>query len=227
MKSLGRRSLNRALFATAAAAPVLSLGACEERSTSASAVYALVDSSRSYFREVDKVVRILRAAMGFMRAHDSFAVAEIGACSFADEAVILGFTAPDRPSERQRLVAAYAQKLTDYGARARPTSHTDIRGGLLQAAQHLSARQAALRTILLFSDLEEDLPPGCRREATLPASLRSMTVMAANVIRLPEDNREPSRYTRRVDAWRQAVEAAGARWTVLPDPNEAATLFRD
>jgi hypothetical protein len=109
--------------------------------------------------------------MGFMRAHDSFAVAEIGACSFTDDAVLLSFTAPDRPTERQRLVAAYGQKLTDYGSRAKPAGYTDIRGALLQAAQHLAARKAASRTIVLFSDPRRGI---CRRTAVGTLSSRRL-----------------------------------------------------
>lgn len=227
MNEFGRRLFNAGLLATATAGPALALAACEERSATASAVYGLLDVSKSYFREVDKALRTLRVTMGFMRAHDSFAVAEIGACSFTDDAVLLSFTAPDRPTERQRLVAAFGQKLADYGGRIKPANFTDIRGALLQAAQTLAARQAATRTIVLFSDLEEELPPNCRRDVALPATLRGMDVIATNVTRLPEDNRDPARYVRRLDAWRHLVEAAGARWKVAPDPTEVTALFRD
>jgi len=227
MTHFGRRLFNAGLLATATTGSALPLGACEERSATASAVYGLLDVSKSYFREVDKALRTLRVTMGFMRAHDSFAVAEIGACSFTDDAVLLSFTAPDRPTERQRLVAAYGQKLTDHGSRVKPAGNTDIRGALLQAAQHLASRRAATRTIVLFSDLEEDLPANCRRDPALPTTLRGMEVIATNVTRLPEDNREPARYARRLDAWRQLVEAAGARWKVAPDTTEVTSLFRD
>ena len=227
MTGFGRRSFNTGLLATAAAGPTLVLAACEERSATASAVYGLLDVSKSYFREVDKALRTLRVTMGFMRAHDSFAVAEIGACSFTDDALLLSFTAPDRPTERQRLVAAYGQKLADHGRSVKPANFTDIRGALLQAAQTLAARQAATRTIVLFSDLEEELPPNCRRDVALPATLRGMDVIATNVTRLPEDNRDPARYARRLDGWRQLVEAAGARWKVAPDVAEVTSLFRE
>jgi hypothetical protein len=98
---------------------------------------------------------------------------------------------------------------------------------LLQAAQHLAARKAASRTIVLFSDLEEDLPPNCRRDVVLPATLRGREVIATNVTRLPEDNREPARYARRLEGWRQLVEAAGARWKIAPDAAGVTSLFRD
>lgn len=220
MSPLARREL---LLGTGAAL----LTACEERRDNAASVYALIDVSGSYFRELDKAVRTLRVMMGFIHAHDSFAVAEIGACSFTDEAVILRFTAPDRPSERQRLVAAYAQKLAAYAAKAKATNFTDIRGAVAQAAQQLSTRPATGRTIILFSDLDEDLPPGCRRDAPLPTSLKGIDVIATNVVRLPDDNRDPQRYSRRLEGWRKLVEAAGARWQVVPDPADVVALLKD
>ena len=224
MNGLARRAL---LLRAGAAAVAVTLAACEERRDDAASIYALLDVSGSYFRELDKAVRALRVMMGFMHAYDSFAVAEIGACSFTDEAVILRFTAPDRPSERQRLVAANAQRLAGYAAKAKATNFTDIRGALTQAAQQLTARPAATRAIVLFSDLDEDLPAGCRREAALPSSLKGLDVIATNVVRLPEDNRDPQRYTRRIDGWRKLVEAADARWRVIPDPADVVALLKD
>jgi hypothetical protein len=203
----------------------LALGACEERLPNA-AVYGLIDVSGSYFRELDKALRTLRVVMAGLRAHDSFAVAEIGACSFSDEAVLLRLTAPDRPTERQRLVAAGAQKLADYAARAKATNFTDIRGALTQAAQYLASREADQRSIVVFSDFEEELPPGCSRETPLPRELKGMTVIATNVTRLPEDNRDPARYARRLDRWKTLVEAAGARWQLLPEPADVVMALR-
>jgi hypothetical protein len=203
----------------------LALGGCEERLPNA-AVYALLDVSGSYFRELDKAVRALRVMMAGLRAHDSFAVAEIGACSFSDDAVLLRLTAPDRPTERQRLIAAGAQRLTEYAGRARATNFTHIRGALPPAAQYLAAREAERRSIVVFSDFEEDLQPTCRRDTPLPRELAGMTVIATNVTRLPEDNRDPARYTRRLEAWRKLVEAAGARWQLMPDPADVVTALR-
>jgi hypothetical protein len=215
---IGRRG-----FALGSAA--LALGACEER-LPASAVYGLIDISGSYFRELDKAMRALRVMMAGLRAHDSFAVAEIGACSFSDQAVLLRFTAPDRPTERQRLIAANAARLAHYAAKARATNFTDIRGALTQAAQYLAARPAEQRSIVVFSDFEEDLPPNCRRDTPLPRELKGIEVIATNVTRLPEDNRDPARYGRRLDGWRRLVEAAGARWRLVPDPADVVATLR-
>lgn len=222
-----RRLLGLGLAGAALPSMALPLAGCEEEKERAASVHALIDVSGSYFRELDKAMRALRVMMGFVRAHDSFAVAEISGCSFTDEAVLLRFTAPDRPSERQRLVAASAARLADYAAKARATSFTDIRGALTQAVQHLAARPAASRSIVIFSDLEEELPPNCRRDAPLPAGLRGMRVVACNVTRLPDDNRDPARYARRIDGWRRLVETAGGIWQVVSDPADLVALLRD
>ena len=220
MSPLGRRAFGLGLSS-------LALTACEERSDNASALAVLLDISGSYFRELPGNLRAIRAMMGFIRAGDSFAVAEIGACSYSDDSTILRFTAPDRPSERHGLVSAHAARLNNYGTKAKATNYTDIRGALTQAAQYLASRKAAERTIVIFSDLEEDLPANCRRETALPADLRGMNVIASNVIKLPEDNRDPARYGRRVDGWRRLVQSAGARWQVMPDPADIVGLLRD
>jgi hypothetical protein len=45
-----------------------------------------------------------------------------------------------------------------------------------------------------------------------------MNVIATNVTRLPEDNRDPACNAWRLDGWRCLVEAAVARWQVMMDP---------
>ena len=220
MSALTRRTFGLGLSS-------LALAACEERSNNASALAVLLDVSGSYFRELPRNLKAIRAMMGFIHSGDSFAVAEIGACSFSDDSMILRFTAPDRPSERHQLVSAHAARLNDYGAKAKATNYTDIRGALTQAAQYLASRKAAQRSIVILSDLEEDLPANCRRETALPAELRGMNVIACNVTKLPEDNRDPARYGRRIDGWRRLVQSAGARWQLMPDPADIVGLLRD
>ncbi|MPZ34296.1 MAG: hypothetical protein GEV13_25490 [Rhodospirillales bacterium] len=61
----------------------------------------------------------------------------------------------------------------------------------------------------------------------MPPSLKGLDVIATNVVRLPDDNRDPQRYTRRIDGWRTLVEAAGARWQVISDPADAVALLKD
>jgi hypothetical protein len=49
---------------------------------------------------------------------------------------------------------------------------------------------------------------------------------ATNVTRLPEDNRDPARYARRLDSWRKLAKTAGASWRLMPDPADVVTALR-
>src|SRR6516225_1707913 len=99
-----KTTLDRRSFLLSAA--TLTVGACVEHHESAVSLYAVLDVSRGSFAGLDKAVRTLRDMLGLLHAQDSLAVAEIGTCGPSD-ATILRFTAPDRPKERQRLMAAY------------------------------------------------------------------------------------------------------------------------
>jgi hypothetical protein len=71
------------------------------------------------------------------------------------------------------------------------------------------------KTILIFSDLEEDLAKGYVRD--VPLDLRGFEVVALNVTKLRSDNFDPREYLSRVDAWRARVEQGGGRWRVIND----------
>lgn len=194
---------------------LLALAGCQQRRENAVSVYALLDTSDGSFRKLAKAVHALRETMGFLRAQDRLAVATIGACGLGDEAVILNFTAPDRSSERRRLVAAYAQRLSDHVAELKPTEHADVRSALGWAARQLAAHPATTPVIVLFSDLQEAVPAGCRREAGLPAALKGVEVIAINA------------GAGMSDGWRNQVEAVDGRWLLLQEPADVVMLLKD
>jgi hypothetical protein len=94
-------------------------------------------------------------------------------------------------------------------------SHTDITGGVLQAVEWLNEVEPGRKTILIFSDMEEDLPEGYVRD--FPLELDGVDVYAVNVTKLRPDNVDPRVYLTRLDAWRTRVESGGGRWTVIND----------
>ena len=196
----------------------LAVGACVEHHESAISLYALLDVSPGSFKGLDKAVRTLRDMLGLLHAQDSFAVAEIGICGPSDE-TILRFTVPDRPKERQRMMAAYSQRLAGYAAKAAAKSYNDIASALNDAARQLAERPATERTIVLFSGLDVSLPADCRRENALAPELRGVEVIAAGSD--PRDN------DRRVESWRHLVEAAGGRWRVVADAGGVVAFLRD
>jgi hypothetical protein len=70
-------------------------------------------------------------------------------------------------------------------------------------------------TILVFSDLEEDLKEGYVRD--IPLTVDGFEVVAVNVTKLRADNIDPRKYTNRLEAWQGRVEAGGGTWRVIND----------
>ena len=95
--------------------------------------------------------------------------------------------------------------------RSTPTS----RGGLLQAIEFLNEKHSGRKTILIFSDLKEDLAKGYVRD--VPLDLKGFEVVALNVTKLRTDNFDPHEYLSRVDTWKAKVEQGGGRWRMIND----------
>ncbi len=84
------------------------------------------------------------------------------------------------------------------------SSHTDITGGILQAIEYLDETGAGYKTILVFSDLKEELREGDVR-AEIPLALSGYSVVALNVTKLRSDNVDPREYLGRLNDWTQRV----------------------
>ena len=106
----------------------------------------------------------------------------------------------------------------------RPAQYTDISGGLLQAVEYLSEKNPAQKTILIFSDMKEDLDKGYVRD--VPLTLQGVDVVAVNVTKLRSDNLDPREYLDRLSAWQQKVESGGGRFRVINDLDRLDQLFR-
>jgi len=64
--------------------------------------------------------------------------------------------------------------------------------------------------MVLFSDMEEDLPKGVKR--TLAADeFSGMRVLAMNVKRLNADNANPTAYRARLASWQEQITSHGAK----------------
>ena len=98
----------------------------------------------------------------------------------------------------------------------KPSSHTDITGGILQAIEHLDEVKPGPEDDpdLLRSQggSRERLCPGHS-----PAISRDFDVVALNVTKLTSDNIDPREYMDRLKSWRQRVERGGGHWRVIND----------
>ncbi|MDH3970508.1 MAG: hypothetical protein OEU56_26215, partial [Rhodospirillales bacterium] len=88
-------------------------------------------------------------------------------------------------------------------------------GGILQAVEYLNEKGTGHKTILIFSDLKEDLEEGYVREFDL--ELSGFDVIALNVTKLRSDNIDPREYMDRLEYWQSRIEEGGGSWRVIND----------
>ncbi len=194
------------------------LAACSGSDTPAktnSGVYMLLDTSGTYTEELDKAEQIIRYALSKLDAADSFAVARIDTGSFSERDIVAKASFDDRPSAVNRQKRIFAQQVSEFVEHATPSPYTDITGGLLQAVEFLNEKDTGNKTILIFSDLKEDLAEGYVRD--IDVELAGFKVIALNVTKLRSDNIDPREYLDRLEEWKNKVERTGGEWRVIND----------
>lgn len=180
-----------------------------------SGVYMLLDTSGTYREELNKAEQIIRYTLSTLDATDSFAVARIDTGSFSEKDIVAKVSFDDRPSAVNRQKRLFVQQVSDFVTSAEPSSYTDITGGLLQAVEFLNEKGTGRKTILIFSDLKEDLEAGYVRD--IDVELSGFEVIALNVTKLRSDNIDPREYLGRLKEWQVRVEKTGGQWRVIND----------
>ena len=204
---------------------ILGLAGCGEPPPSrATGVYMLLDTSGTYTQEIDKAQQIISYTLTRLEPGDSFAVARIDTASFSEKDIIARATFDDRPSTANNQKRHFQTEVGEFVTQVRPSAYTDISGGLLQALEYLDEKHPGRRTILIFSDLKEDLDEGYVRD--FPLTFTGVDVVALNVTKLRTDNVDPREYLDRLTAWQQRVEQGGGRWRVINDLDRLERLFQ-
>lgn len=208
----------------AVAALALAVSGCGDSRSHAQAVYVLVDTSGTYAREAGKAERVINYLLGTLSPGDSLAVAKVVSRSFSEKDIVAKATFDTRPSEANAQKRAFRDRTDAYLKSVQGTAHTDITGGLIQGAEFLNETGAGTKTIIVFSDMQEDLDKVTIRN--FPIRLDHIRVIALNVTKLNSDNIDPRRYLGRLDAWHKRVMAAGAsEWKVINDIERLDGIF--
>lgn len=197
--------------------------ACTRSTADNHGVYMLLDTSGTYSEELQKAEQIIRFALSRLDATDTFAVARIDTGSFSEKDIVAKVTLDDRPSAMNKQKRLFAQKVQNFVANVRSSRYTDITGGILQGIEFLNEKGPGRKTILIFSDLKEDLQEGYIRDISL--ELDGFSVIALNVTKLRSDNINPREYLERVSDWQSLVEKAGGKWRVINDLDGLEGLF--
>ena len=191
------------------------LASCAPSSPSNSGVYMLIDTSGTYREEMLKAEQIIRYSLSRLDAADSFAVARIDTGSFSEKDIVAKITFDDRPSTVNRQKRVFVDQISAFVEDTRSSPYTDITGGLLQAVEYLNEKGPAVKTVLIFSDLKEDLEEGYIRD--IDFDLSGFDVIALNVTKLRSDNVDPREYLARLEQWQTKVEKSGGHWQVIND----------
>jgi len=195
--------------------PLLFAGCADNRSHS-NGVYLLIDTSGTYAQQITKARMIINYLLANLNAGDSLAVAKVESKSFSEKDIVAKVTFDRRPSYANQEKRAFNQKIEEFAKNVKGSAFTDITGGLIQAAEYLNEANPGNKTIIIFSDMQEELGKGTVRD--FPIKLTGIRVMAVNVTKLSTDNIDPRRYLDRLSWWEKRVRDAGATdWMVIND----------
>jgi hypothetical protein len=206
--------MNKRQFLASIPAFALALAGCADQRSHSHAVYMLVDTSGTYAQEASKAQLIINYLLGSLQAGDSLAVARVQSRSFSEKDIVAKATFDSRPSQENAQKRAFRDKIDATFRSISGSRHTDITGGLIQGSEFLNETGAGHKTIIVFSDMQEELDKVTQRD--FPINLKGIRVIAVNVVKLKTDNVDPRKYMGRLEAWQKRVEKAGAReWRVI------------
>ena len=206
--------LNKNLLAPVLAS-LLALSACSDGGPTNSGVYLLLDTSGTYTKELSSAQQLVNALLVKLEPSDSLAVARIDTGSFSEKDIVAKVTFNDRPSEANKQKRHFRDDMDAFVKDVKPARFTDITGGVLQAAEYLNEKGSGKKSILIYSDLKEELPEGYVRD--MPLQLQGFNVVALNVTKLRSDNIDPREYMDRLEDWQRRVEEGGGTWRVIND----------
>ena len=186
-------------------------------------VYMLVDTSGTYAKELLQAQKIINFTLSKLNPGDTFAVARVDTGSFSEKDIIYKQFFDERPSTTNNQKRKFRDVIDKFIKTAKPSSYTDITGGILQAIEYLNEADTRKKTILIFSDLKEELKKGFIRD--IPLQLTGYQVIAVNVTKLRSDNIDPREYIDRLEAWELRVQTGEGEWRVINDLSRLEPIF--
>ncbi|KPK35470.1 MAG: histidine kinase [Betaproteobacteria bacterium SG8_40] len=203
------------------------LSACGNQQDYHHSVYMLVDTSGTYSEQVGKAQNVVNYLLGTLQPGDSLAVARVKSRSFSEKDIVAKVALDTDPMQVTAQKKAFAEKINQFAkstGSANGSRYTDISGGVIQGAEFLRETGAGRKTIIIFSDMQEELDYKTVRD--FPIKLDGIRIIALNVTKLETDNIDPRRYIDRLDWWEQRALAAGAsEWKVVNDMEHLDRVF--
>jgi len=192
------------------------------------AICVLIDISGTYADQKAEVVKVLkRDVLPALVPGDTLITILIDSESYEKDNVTNLTTLDARPSRANAQKLALSQQLDAFAASDLQSRFTDIPGAMMLGAEYLQEIESGTRVMLVFSDLQEDLPDGARRSLR-PDEFRGIQVVAMNVKRLGADSADPEVYRQRLETWQARVTGAGgAGWKTLMDESKLPGVLEE
>jgi len=218
----------RGASSLAALGTLLYIVACGPETNHNQAVYMLIDTSGTYATETSKAQQVVNYLLGTLNPGDALAVGRVKSRSFSEKDIVAKVSLGKDPLAANAQKRAFSEQIADFTKTtkdAKGSRYTDITGGMLQAAEFLNESQAGRKTIVIFSDMQEELDYKTVRD--FPIRLDGIRVVALNVTKLDTDNVDPRRYIDRLEWWERRARTAGASdWKVVNDMEHLDRIFK-
>ena len=202
--------------------------ACGPQGNHNQAVYVLIDTSGTYAREINKAQVVVNYLLGTINPGDALAVGRVKSRSFSEKEIVAKVSLGKDPLAANAQKHAFSEQFaafTKAEQQEKGSRYTDITGGIIQAAEYLNETQAGRKTIVIFSDMQEELDYKTVRN--IPIKLDGIRVVALNVTKLSTDNVDPRRYLDRLEWWEKRARTAGASdWKVVNDMEHLDRIFK-
>ncbi|MGH8769196.1 MAG: VWA domain-containing protein [Burkholderiales bacterium] len=212
----------------AALGVLLFIVACGPETSHNQAVYVLIDTSGTYAKETGKAQQVVNYLLGTLNPGDALAVGRVKSRSFSEKEIVAKVSLGKDPLAANAQKRAFSEQIAAFTKTtkdAKGSRHTDITGGIILAAEFLNESQAGRKTIVIFSDMQEELDYKTVRD--FPIRLDGIRVVAVNVTKLDTDNVDPRRYMDRLEWWEKRARTAGALdWKVVNDMEHLDRIFK-
>jgi hypothetical protein len=217
----GAMNLRGAVIALAGLLAVLA--GCGEGRRYDQAICALIDVSGTYADQKREVVKVIkRDVLPGMVPGDTFIAILVDSESYERSNVKSVTTLDTRPSRANAQKLALARQLDAFAIGEGRSEYSDIPGAMMLGAEYLREVASGSRVMLVFSDLQEELPSGARRKMRAD-EFAGIQVVAMNVKRLEADAADPEAFRRRIGSWKTRVErSGGAGWRTFLDSSKLA-----
>jgi len=201
-------------------AQALGIVACTESACPPRASYLLLEAAQLKSPPVQALVDY---SLGALQPGESVGMACLGTGNFSEKDVIARVSLDARPSVALQQKYLLRKKLDQFFPVSRPGSQLDVAGAVLYALTCLNETGAEERYVVLFVNFKREQIP--ERIKEFPLQMDQCHVIAVDLDEGDLSGPEQDAAAKRLETWKDWVEAGGGLWEVVSDLKLLATIF--